>query len=121
VNRVQTVDSVFGVKAEDAVNITIRDSFSAGNGYSGYAAITTSYIPTMLIESSATINNGAYGVRDSGSLSVIPTVVRLSHVTITGNSTGIGKTGNATIISFGNNSIHGNATDGTPDLTIGQQ
>lgn len=44
-------------------------------------------------------------------------VIRLNHVTVTGNATGISAVGRGRIISFGNNLIAGNQTDGQPTET----
>ncbi len=46
--------------------------------------------------------------------------VRLSNVGIYGNSTGVSPQGGA-VVSFGNNRIGGNGTNGAPTSTVPQQ
>jgi len=55
----------------------------------------------------------------AGSLEVNPTaIVRLSDSTITGNVLGLSTVGGGQIISYNNNRLRGNTTDGAPTSTV---
>lgn len=47
--------------------------------------------------------------------------IRLSNTTITGNTTGINILAGGAVVSFGNNRVINNTTDGAPSSTISQQ
>ncbi|MCL4762881.1 MAG: hypothetical protein KJ018_14105 [Burkholderiales bacterium] len=49
------------------------------------------------------------------------TVVRISDSTITENVQGLSSLAGGTLLSFGNNLIHGNTTNGSPTSTLGEQ
>jgi hypothetical protein len=57
------------------------------------------------------------GILSSGALST----VRISNVMVVNNSFGVFAAGGGAIVSFGNNRIAGNATDGAPTVTPGQK
>jgi hypothetical protein len=59
-------------------------------------------------------HNAAAGIRADGRSAVI----RLNRSVVTGNGTGLARASGGSILSFGNNAISGNATDGSPSGTL---
>jgi len=115
VDGLRSENNVFGIKAENFGVVTIRNSLAANNGFSGFSAVTASGSGSlrMLIENSVSTHNGTGGITVANLA-----IVTLSDVVVTDNQTGLSVSG--TLISFGNNRIWGNTTDGTPTQTIGQ-
>jgi hypothetical protein len=68
----------------------------------------------MLIEDSVTTHNGTNGVLASGPGST----VTISNIVVTNNQIGLNAASGGSIISFGNNKVQGNTTDGVPTQTI---
>ncbi len=111
VDRLRSVNNVAGLKAEGLGSVTLRNSLAANNGFSGFSATSTSGGVRMLIEDSLSTHNGTNGILSSGTATVT-----LSNVVVTDNQTGLNNAG--TILSFGNNKVQGNTTNGTPTQTI---
>jgi hypothetical protein len=103
-----------GVRAEDGSSVAVHNSTAAGNTNNGFVAMATSRTVDMTISDSVSSQNGAVGAY-SGALAT----VRLSNAVITGNNVGLQAAGGA-IVSFGNNSVTGNITNGAPTQTIGR-
>lgn len=59
-------------------------------------------------------NNAAVGIRADGRAAVI----RLSNSIVVGNGTGLDVANGGSIVSFGNNAIVGNTTNGSPSDTL---
>jgi parallel beta helix pectate lyase-like protein len=120
IDGLRTENNVFGVKVMDAANVTIRNSVAANNGFSGFSAVQSSNTPKMLIESSITAHNGTNGIisADLAVGAVVSPEVRLSNVTVVDNQTGLATSGFGRIISFGNNKVDNNSTNGSPTSTI---
>jgi hypothetical protein len=104
-------DNATGVDAEDYSRLTLADSFIAGNstvGVNAGAAAGTSEVNLAR----CVVANNAIGVQSAQT-------IRLSETMVTNNTTGLQRTG--AIISYGNNQVAGNGTDGTPSSTVSQQ
>ncbi len=117
VDGLRSESNVAGLKAETLGVVTVRNSLSANNGYSGYTAVTPSGSGDvrLFLENSVSTHNGTTGIASVGVATVI-----ISNMVITDNQTGLGVSGGS-IISFGNNKIQANTTDGTPTQTIPQK
>jgi hypothetical protein len=115
VDGLRSENNVFGVKAENLGIITIRNSLAASNGYSGFSATNPfgSGAVQMLIENSVSTHNGTSGILANGLATVT-----LSNVVVTDNQTGLNSSSGGLVVSFGNNKVQGNATDGAPSQTI---
>jgi hypothetical protein len=99
-----------GVFAAGGSLVTVTRSVAAGNAY-GFAADISG---VLNIESSTTTMSFISGVyAGSGA------TARVRNSMITGNTSGID--GADSRISFGNNGLHGNGTDGSFSATIAQQ
>ncbi|HEY2293633.1 MAG TPA: hypothetical protein VGM86_23250 [Thermoanaerobaculia bacterium] len=122
IDNLRTESNVFGVKTIDAANVTIRNSVAAKNGFAGFSAVQSGNTPRVLIESSITAHNGTGIVSAdlSGGVSPFSPEVRLSNVTVVDNQTGLATSGLGVIISFGNNKVDNNGTNGSPTSTISQ-
>jgi hypothetical protein len=103
-----------GVRAEDGSSVAVHNSTAAGNTNNGFVAMAVSRAVDMTISDSMSSLNGAVGAY-SGAFATI----RLSNTVITGNNVGLQAAGGA-IVSFGNNSVSGNATNGAPTQTVGR-
>lgn len=88
---------------------SIRDSSIIGNkgGVVADNAGEISLVDSLLTENSTAINSRATG-----------SLIRLSNVTVINNENGLVTASDGKIISFKNNIIHGNGTDGKPTSSI---
>lgn len=128
-----------GIRARDDSRILIRDSVIAGNTTGVSATATGPATAEVTIESSAISNNedaavivDAFGIV-SVSASAISgngtglssntddATIRVSSTTITRNSTGVTASNSGNIISFLNNRLSGNSTDGAFTANEGLQ
>jgi hypothetical protein len=117
-NRVEVYNNFFGIKADGratgggTINMTIRDSTSAGNQANGIVGTMsgTGAAVVMMVDQTASSHNAAFGVIADGA----STTIRIGGSSITGNATGVGASNSATLRSYKNNQIDGNTADGTP-------
>ena len=117
IDHVRVEHNLFGIKGEQSSSTVIRDSVAAGNTNSGFVANSGGGLVDVTVENTVSAGNGQNGVVATGANAT----VRLSNATITDNATGVLSQGGGTILSFMNNRIRGNTTDGAPTSTIGQQ
>jgi hypothetical protein len=103
------------VRVEDGSTVLVRSSVGSLSANSGFVAAGISRAAVLNLENSVASSNGLSGVQSSNAQAT----VRISNMMVTGNGTGLGASGGA-IISFGNNRVHGNGTDGAPTATVGE-
>lgn len=115
VDRVILERNEFGLRVNGTTNVTMRNSDIASNTLQGIRVGNATGIANL--ESCVVVNNASFGVRTAAAGAVI----RLSNVTVMSNGTGLSTAGGGTIVSFGNNRIADNVTDGAPTATIPQQ
>jgi hypothetical protein len=98
----------------------LSDSVVANNNGNGISVATpVGKMPTILMVRNATIaNNVGNGLEANGTGSTGSAVIRVTKSTITNNGTGLVVFNGGQIISFGDNSLAGNTTDGAPTSTI---
>jgi hypothetical protein len=108
--RVTATGNGVGILASGAVNVAITDTVTGNNNY----GIGASAAAVMVRSSTAASN--AVGIAADGTA-----VVRVSQSTVAANGTGWQKTNGGQIISYGNNNVAGNTTDGTPSSTVALQ
>jgi hypothetical protein len=115
VDRLRSENNAVGLKAETQGVVTVRNSLAASSGSSGFSAVTPSGSGSvrMTIENSVSTHNGSDGILAQGLATIT-----LSNVIVTDNLTGVDPKSGGQILSFGNNKIDGNATDGTPSQVI---
>jgi hypothetical protein len=113
VDGLRSESNVYGVKAEVFGVVTIRNSLVANNGFAGFSAVSSTGSIRMLIDNSVSTHNGTNGVSATGLATST-----ISNVVVTDNQTGLITGSGGTILSFGNNRVQGNVTDGSPTQTI---
>jgi hypothetical protein len=123
-NRVEARNNFFGIKVDamgatgGVINMTVRDSVSSGNHSNGIVATSNSSGPAiiMMVESSTSSQNATagFGVIADGP----KTTITLSGSTMMGNVNGIGASNGGQLVSYQNNNITLNSTDGNPTSVI---
>ncbi|MFO1104432.1 MAG: right-handed parallel beta-helix repeat-containing protein [Methylocystis sp.] len=111
---VKTSLNTEGLRIRDRTNANVQDSVMNENSLGAIAQCATANCSLNLERSM--VSSNLIGVRASGAFAT----VRLANVGIFGNTTGISPQGGA-VISFGNNQVGGNGTDGAPTSTVPQQ
>jgi len=107
-----------GVFTTGSITATVRDSVSAGNALTGITADETAPgTTTVMVDRSASVNNGDAGIRSEGAGATI----RIGDSTVSGNTLGLSTSGGGVIDSYGTNQVNGNGTDGTPTNVIGMK
>ena len=113
--------NVFAVSAQDRSIVTIRNSVAASNSIAGFVVSAVSAAAVMNLQSCVVSNHdvaaNARGIQADGAQATI----RISDVTVVNNSTGLQSTLGGNIVSFNNNRIAGNTTNGAPTTTTPQQ
>jgi hypothetical protein len=108
----------YGYKGEDFSKANVRDSSASGNVNNGFWGFSSGGAVELNIENSRSAANAVTGVRAENA----GTTIRITDVTVTGNVLlGVQAAAGASLLSFGNNRIAGNGTNGTPSGTILQQ
>lgn len=114
-DRVRMHGNTFGVFAAVRTTATVRDSEISSNTTNGVFASGNAVAPISVhVEDTLISDCQARGIRPDGSMSTI----RISNDTVVHNFTGLAVNSGGKIVSFGNNRIEGNTTDGAPTSTI---
>jgi hypothetical protein len=99
------------------VNVAVRDSVASGNG--GIGILATSQVGgpnvVMTLDHVAATSNGI-GIEADGS-DMGAGGIALSNTQVSGNGTGLAAVNGGVLVSFGNNYVIGNGTDGAPTTT----
>lgn len=116
--RLQISGSPIGILLQGPVNGTIRNSaIQSSTGY-GVKALGSGLNPVDVHLKETSITDSAVaGIFSEGSESVL----RLSGNTISGNAQGLLSTSGGRILSYGDNKVRGNLTDGTATGTLTKQ
>jgi hypothetical protein len=115
IDGVTVTRNTFGIRAENNARVTIRNSVVSGSSQDGIVAFFASGVgPVVTVAASATVNNGAGGLRSEGSGAVI----QADGVTITGNATGLVSVASGAIVSLRSNLLGRNTTDGAFTSTV---
>jgi hypothetical protein len=109
--------NLYGVKAGPRADVTLSDSIASGNVRDGAVASSSGAAANLDVERSTLTDNGMGGVRAAGAAGT----VRLSDNLIAGNDTGLATESGGTVLSFGNNSVARNNTNGNPTATLTQR
>jgi hypothetical protein len=104
-----------GLQVMDNARATIRNSLVSNNTAAGLQAQAAVGTADLSVENTAVSANGT-GIQAGGSTQA--STVRISNVTVIDNTTGIGIGTAGSVLSFGNNSITGNGTNGAPSGTV---
>jgi hypothetical protein len=102
-----------GLRLLGNARATARNCTASGHGGTGFLVAPNGQLNLDGCEAS----NNANGVRADGA----GAVARLANAIVTNNTNGLLAASGGAIQSFGNNRIAGNATNGAPTSTIGEQ
>ena len=116
IDATQLENNLSGLRAEDLSTVVFRDGIANLNTNNGFLAFSSSLKTLLTLENSVADGNGQFGVVAVGGGAAI----QISNVTSTANGTGLSAQTAAQIISFGNNRVDGNGTNGSPTSTPGQ-
>ena len=97
------------------VQVVLRDSVVSGNAGDGIAVETAGPLSFVLVERTASVNNGGNGIFVIG-----PHALVLMHGNVVSrNGTGLNAGPNGQLISYGTNKVNNNlGADGTPTSTF---
>lgn len=109
----------FGIFMFDYIRAVVKDSVATGN-YRGFGIWQS--VPSdgaLLLDGCVSAHNttGVYALGQNG----IVATAKVTNSTITGNDTGVLGELTGQVLSFGNNQLWGNTTDGTFNSTVAQQ
>jgi hypothetical protein len=122
IDKSHLVNNAVGLLAASSSRVTIHDSVITQNSSVGILAQASAGAgsATVSIESSF-ITNNEVGIRSSGAGPANTAVIRISEVMITDNTNGLIAETGGNIVSFGNNRIAGNTSDGSPTSRAREQ
>jgi hypothetical protein len=107
-NRVGAFGNGVGIFANGAnVSLTLTDALSSNNNY-GIGASASA----VMVRNS-TVSNNAIGIAADQTA-----IVRVGQSTVTANGTGWQVTNGGQVVSYGNNNVSGNGTDGAATSTV---
>ena len=116
-NRVMIQKNTYGIRGLDDTNTTIRDSDISGNDTHGVIADSNASTVVFNLESCNVSRNTSSGLRSIKAQATI----RFGNCMINDNAIGLEQVFGGGLISYTNNRIGGNTTDGTPSGTIALQ
>jgi hypothetical protein len=96
-----------------STTVVITDCAVTGNGV-GISVTPNGGAAQVILDRVSVNGNAGSGVLADGQSAV----VRLNASTISGNATGLAAANGGSILSFGNNAVSGNTTDGAPTGTL---
>jgi hypothetical protein len=105
-----------GVRADDRSQVIINRSLFTGNTYSGVMAYSSAASADIVSEGCVSSSNGT-GIVAQGSLAK----VNITNTTSSYNGYGIYTSDGGSVVSFGNNHIVSNTSNGSPTGTVSQQ
>lgn len=105
------------VSVEDRGKMTADDSVASSSTTFGFVAKATAAAAELTLNRCVASNTTQGGIRSDGALAV----VRIADTASVNNGTGLAVVNSGQILSFGNNRIAGNTTNGAPTGTIGLQ
>ena len=118
-NRVSANNNTVGVRADGTgnagVKLSVESSTLAGSAFGGVVAFTPAGggAVSVLVDQSDISNNAGNGLNANGAAATI----RFARSIVTGNATSVNVVNGATLLSYGDNDIDGNATNTLPTTT----
>ena len=116
--NVRLENNRYGMRVESRSNVTVRNSVAAGNINNGFLVYAPLVVGQLSIDSSNISANGGDPTSAGAKSEGAGAVVRIANSLISDNSVGVLPQSGGAIISFGNNQLAGNGTDGNPTSTI---
>lgn len=118
IDNVRAQQNTYGLKVEDRGNITVSKSDFSNNENNGVIATSVAAAAVVNLESCTVANNRNATANSSGVQSFgAQSFVRLSNVDVFNNNIGLNAAGGA-IVSFLNNRVTQNTTQGAPTATV---
>ena len=105
---------VFGNSADQGAQVTIADSVISNQSNVGIFGQTSGFGAIDVMVRNCSVSNNATGISTSGS----PVFVRVTRSTITANGIGLTAGISTNLVSYGDNNLDGNTTDGAPTSTL---
>lgn len=106
--------NTFGLRVEANSRATVNNTTASANTTFGFHAITTTTAASIILEN-VVMSNNTTGLQAEGSANAS---VRISNTLVTQNSTGMNSVTGGQILSWGNNRVAGNGTDGAPTAAV---
>jgi hypothetical protein len=106
---------VNGSALSGTLNVAVSNSVMANNTVSGIAPASFGAATAVMVRDSTIANNSGDGLLVTGGAAT----ARVSRSTIMGNATGFATSTGGTLVSYGDNNLDGNTTNGTATATIG--
>jgi hypothetical protein len=120
IERTQVANNTYGIVANGSsgtVLAEVRYSSVANSAFDGIWAYTTGSTASIVVEHSASVQNGSSGVIAQGA----GAYVSLNDSTSDWNATGLAAPSGGTIVSYKNNVIAGNLSAGVTPVSVSQQ
>jgi hypothetical protein len=112
-------NNVFGLKVQDNVSLSVKNSAASANINAGFAVVQVTGGPgDLTLDHSIANGNGTFGLVAIGNTT---TIARIANSTFTNNATGMQAQLTSQIISAGNNFNDGNTANGGPTSVPGTQ
>ena len=120
IERTQLMGNTYGIAAVGlggTALVEIRDSAVANSVFDGIQAFTTTSVASVVVEHSASVQNGGNGIFAQGANAY----VSLNDSTVAWNATGLNTASGGTILSYKDNLIAGNPIAGVTPVGLSQQ
>jgi hypothetical protein len=121
IDKSQISGNYFGIVDDGRLGgsgkVTIKDSVVSGNTKNGITALSSGSSVLFVLDQTEASANGAAGLFASGS----GTGIVARNTTVVDNAIGLDAASGGGLVSYGNNSVAGNATNGAFTATVSQQ
>ena len=117
IERTQVVGNTHGIFADGSHGmalVEVKDSTIADNTLNGIWAYTTGSTANIIVEHSVSVRNGSNGIYATGA----GAYVSLNYSTVAWNATGLATSTGGLVLTFKNNVIGGNVSDGVTPQSI---
>jgi hypothetical protein len=117
IDRVTAIDNTRGIRIDASattgpITASINKSMVANNSLAGISVVSAGTSAQMMVTDTVSSSNNA-GVNANG----VGAVALINKTTLFGNVTGIQAVSSGQVISYSNNAVNNNGTDGAPSST----
>ena len=117
-DNVRLQQNHFGIRVERGSNVVANNCLISGSTNNGVLVVATSVVGQMTLNNCTISSNGSdptsAGIKSEGAAAT----VRIANNVVTDNSVGLLVATSGNIVSFGNNEVGGNGTNGAPTSTV---
>jgi hypothetical protein len=120
IERTQITGNTYGIVAiggGGTALVEVRSSSVAGNKYDGIWAYAGGSVASIVVEHSASVQNGGAGINAQGANAY----VSLNDSTVAWNASAVSTVGGGIVLSYRNNVIAGNLSPGATPTGVNQQ